>query len=264
MGKGGLLKSIVPGVLLAVMVASCGGQGGAASGAAALPDFGGVWENISGFRLDDFTGNDGDETGEREFRPVDPPYQGEYAERWKEVQASFAQGKPINDPTAGCLWPGVPRVIWNPYPQEIIVSDEGRRITFLNEYMSQVRRVFADGRGHPGPDELEPTYNGHSIGRWEDGALLVDTVGLREDTMLQNTGMMHSDVLEVKERWRLIEPDLLEGEITMIDPKAFSEPYVTRRLYRRHRDWSIQDYVCEENNRERIVDGVTTNLHPGR
>lgn len=228
---------------------------------AALPDLTGVWENISGFRIDEFTGDAtgyATELGEREFSPVDPPYMGEYARRWEQVKASFAQGEPVNDPTAGCLWPGVPRVIWNPYPKEILVTEGGERITFVNEYMSQVRRVFADGRGHPDPDELEPSYNGHSIGHWEGQTLVVDTVGLREDTMLQNTGMMHSDAMEVKERWRLVEPDLLEAEITMIDAKAFSGPYVTRRLYRRHRDWSIQDYVCEENNRERIVDGVTT------
>lgn len=151
-------------------------------------------------------------------------------------------------------------MIWNPYPKEIIVSDDGKRITFLEEYMSQVRRVFADGREHPPTDELELSYNGHTIGHWEGQTLVMDTVGLREDTMLQNTGMMHSDALEVKERWRLVEPDLLEAEITMIDPKAFTEPYVTRRLYRRHRDWSIQDFVCEENNRERVVDGVTMNV----
>lgn len=252
------------GAMLMALVAVAG-CAPAKNAAPALPDFRGVWDNISGFHIDAFTPTgDGeiDEQGRSEFRPADPPYNAEYAVKWQEVQKWHAEGKPVNDPTAACLWPGVPRVIWNPFPMEIIVSDEGRRIDFLHEYMSQVRRVFADGRAHPDPEDLEPTYNGHTIGHWEGETLVMDTVGLREDTMLQNTGMMHSDALRVQERWRLVEPDLLEAEITMLDPQAFTGPYVTRRLYRRHRDWDIRDYVCEENNRERIVDGVTTNLPP--
>ncbi|MGC4028408.1 MAG: hypothetical protein QM696_06030 [Steroidobacteraceae bacterium] len=252
--------SLAGAVLALFMLAGCSPAARTKS-APELPDFEGFWDNLSGFHIDDFTSAaKGDELGSREFRPADPPYNAEYAAQWKVVQESHAQGRPINDPTATCLWPGVPRVIWNPFPVEIVISDQGRRITFLEEYMSQVRRVYADGRGHP--EDVEPSYNGHTIGHWEGQTLVMDTVGLREDTMLQNTGMMHSDALQVKERWRLVEPDVLEAEITMIDPKAFTAPYVTRRLYRRHRDWTIQDYVCEENNRERIVDGVTTNFPP--
>lgn len=85
----------------------------------------------------------------------------------------------------------------------------------------------------------------------------MDTLGLRGDTMLQNTGMVHSDALRVQERWRLVEPDLLEAQVTMLDPGAFTRPYVTYRLYRRQPGWSISDYVCAENNREVVVDGVT-------
>jgi hypothetical protein len=154
----------------------------------------------------------------------------------------------------------VPRVIWNPYPLEIVVAAGGRRVMMIHEYMSQVRRVYADGRGHP--DDLETSYNGHTTGRWDNQTLVMDTVGLREDTMLQNTGMPHSAELRVQERWRLIGADLLEAEITLHDPLAFTAPYVTTRRYRRHRDWEISDYVCEENNRERIVNGVTRQQLP--
>lgn len=224
------------------------------------PDLGGVWENISGWNIDQFTTEDppGDDYGRAMFEPASPPYKGEFATRWEEVQAAYAAGTPINDPTAECVWPGVPRVIWNPFAQEIIISDDGKRVTILYEYMSQVRRIFTDGGKHPDPGTLEPTYNGYSIGFWDDNTLVIDTVGLRADTMIQNTGMMHSDALEVKERWYLESPDILRADISMVDDKAFSAPYVTSRLYRRHRDWAMVDYMCEENNRELIVNGVTT------
>ena len=229
--------------------------------AAKLPDFDGVWQNISGIHIDRFSGSsDGDPAGKASFKPAAPPYTPDYAARYAQVTAAHARGEPVNDPTATCLWPGVPRVIWNPYPLEIIISRAGKRVTMVHEYMSQVRYIHADGRSHP--DDVEDSYNGHTIGHWEGQTLVTDTIGLRADTMLQNTGMPHSDQLTVRERWRLREPDLLEAEIAMIDPKAFTKPYVTTRLYRRHRDWSISDYVCAENNRERSINGVTKQVMP--
>lgn len=235
-----------------------------------LPAFEGIWENLSGIHIDRLstggvnplsTGTS-DSTVARHFRPVAAPYNAVYAAEYEKVRASAARGQPINDPTARCIWPGVPRVIWSPYPVEIILSEGGKRVTFVHEYMSQVRRAYLDGREHP--SDLEPSYNGHTIGHWEGQTLVLDTVGLREDTMFTNLGQMHSDALRVQERWRLIDEDLLEAQITMTDPKVFTAPWVTYRLYRRQPTWDIMDYVCEENNREVIVDGVTRNVSAER
>ncbi len=49
----------------------------------------------------------------------------------------------------------------------------------------------------------------------------------------------------------------------MIDPKAFTAPYVSKRYFKRHRDWSMLEYVCEENNRNPTVGGVTQVVAPG-
>jgi hypothetical protein len=212
-----------------------------------LPDWSGVWENKSGIHLTDGPGI------ETNF----PPYNDEWAAKYRAVLASAKAGKPVNDPTASCIWPGVPRLIWQPYPFEIVFSPG--RVTTTHEIYSQVRRIYTDGRQHPA--DPDPSYNGHSIGHWEGDTLAVDTIGLRGDTMYQNTGMPHSDALHVVERWRLVGPDRLEIEVTMIDPKAFTKPYVSKRYYQRHRDWEMLEYICEENNRNPIVNGVTTVLH---
>lgn len=252
-------------LLLAVVLATALRAGAACIAAEAafgpLPDIEGVWHNRSGIHIDRFTVvTEADPRAQREFRPARPPYNSGYAAKYQAVLDAHARGTPVNDPTASCLWPGVPRLIWSPYPLEIVISDGGRHVYMLHEYMSQVRRIHVDGRDHPA--DPEPSYNGHTIGRWEGQTLVMDTVGLREDTMLQNTGMMHSASLRVQERWRLVEPDLLEAEVTMTDPGAFTEPYVTYRLYRRRDDWTINDYVCAENNREVVIDGVTQQRLP--
>ena len=211
-----------------------------------LPDWSGVWENKSGIHLTDGPG----------IEPNFPPYNDEWAAKYRAILASAAAGQPVNDPTANCLWPGVPRLIWQPYPFEIIFSPG--RVTTTHEIYSQVRRIHTDGRGHP--KEMDPSYNGHSIGHWEGQTLVVDTAGLRGDTMYQNTGMPHSDALRVVERWKLVGADRLEIEVTMIDPKAFTKPYVSKRYFERHRDWEMLEYVCEENNRNPVVNGVTQTI----
>src|SRR6185312_8669226 len=159
--------------------------------------------------------------------------------------------------TANCVWPGTPRVIVSPYPSEFLFTPG--RVTIVYEYMSQVRRVRTDGSRHPA--DLDPSYNGDSIGHWEgrgaNRTLVVDTVGLRDDTMYENTGLPHSDALHMVERIHLAGPDELVDEMTFDDPKAMTKPWKATWRYKRHRDWKILDYVCEENNRNPNVNGVT-------
>ena len=219
-------------------------SGSAGVAATPRPDWSGIWENVSGIH---FTRPDG--------KANPPPLNAEYAAKYKAVTDSAAAGTPVNDPTANCVWPGTPRVIVSPYPSEYLIAPD--RVTIVYEYMSQVRRVFTDGRAHPA--NLDPSYNGHSIGHWEGDTLVVDTAGLRADTMYENTGLPHSDQLTLKERIRLVGPNMLEDEVTAIDPKAMTKPWVAKIHYKRHRDWQILDYVCEENNRNPVdAKGVTS------
>jgi hypothetical protein len=230
-----------------------GGTGAAAAAQSAAasrnyPDWGGLWEPTDGLR---FTRPGG--------KPNPPQLTPEYAAIYKVSTDAAAAGRPVSDPTAACVWPGVPRVIANPYPNEILVQDG--RVTIIHEYMTQVRRIWTDGRGHP--QDLEPSFNGHSIGRWEGDTLVVETVGLRDDTRIEASGIPHSAQLKVQERIRLIGPDTLENEVTMIDPLAFTMPWVTTLKYTRHRDWQIMEYVCAENNRNPVsASGKTLTLGP--
>ncbi len=54
------------------------------------------------------------------------------------------------------------------------------------------------------PEDPDLTFNGHSIGHWEDDTLVVDTVGFTTDTRdRQSFGMQHSDKMRIVERMRL-------------------------------------------------------------
>src|SRR4051812_27808135 len=76
-----------------------------------------------------------------------------------------------DDPETNCLPTGVPRHA--PYPWKIVENPP--YIYFLFEgNIHSYRQIFMDGRRHPAnPD---PTWYGHSIGRWEKDTLVIDTV----------------------------------------------------------------------------------------
>jgi hypothetical protein len=212
-------------------------------------DFGGVWtpdqSNIYSYPP----------PGQRQH----PPLKGKYAEAYEGVLKAAAAGQVINDPGAACIPGGMPRIMVNPYPMEILHNRD--RLTILFEYQNQVRRLFLDGRKHPSGDDLYPTYLGDSIGRWEGDALVVETIGLRADTMFDATGIPHSDKLTVSERIYKESPTKLVDEITAIDPEALSQPWTVKRTYSFRSDWQVMENICLENNRNPVdANGVTRTI----
>jgi hypothetical protein len=153
----------------------------------------------------------------------------------------------IWDPSVKCLPPGMPKTMNAFYPFEILMTPG--RVTILTEFFNEIRRIWTDGRGHPGRDELEPTFSGHSIGRWEGDTLVVHTVGLRYDSLIDLTRAVHSDQLEVTERIRRVGPDTLETTMTLVDPVVFERPWTsTKRFVRQPPDAQVREYICGENN----------------
>jgi hypothetical protein len=214
-----------------------------------LPDWDGIWERVGSITW---------EPDGKPGVPENPPFTPEYAEKYRKTTEAAREGHPVQDPTSRCLPPGMPRIMTMSYPMEILMTPG--QVTIIAEWSSQVRRVFTDGRGHPAPDDLDPTFNGHSIGHWEgkgkDAVLVIDTVGIRGDTGFDASGIEHSDQIHVVERMRQSAPDMLEDQITVIDPKAFVHPWVVTKKYKRGGpDAKIMEYVCEENNRETILPG---------
>ena len=93
------------------------------------------------------------------------------------------------DPEGYCLPPGGPRMMATPYPAEIIQLPEQKRIIMIFEGATHIwREISMDGREHPKGDALNPTYLGHSVGRWEGDTLVVDIVGFSEATWLDYFG----------------------------------------------------------------------------
>lgn len=125
-------------------------------------------------------------------------------------------------------------------PKLLLIMEEG----------DPPRQVFLDGRSHP--KDPNPSFYGHSIGRWEGDTLAVDTTGLNSLTWIGFDGFPQTEMQRVTERFR--RPDLghLEVEITVDDPSAFQKPWTMKRTHSlAPKDIEIMESICTENERDR-------------
>lgn len=157
---------------------------------------------------------------------------------------SIAENGPNQEQQAQCLPPGLPGVMQQPYPIEILYSPG--RVTIFTEAYEQARRIYTDGRALP--EEPDLFFNGTSIGRWDGDTLHVTTVGLHPSTYI-SPGINHGEGARIEERIWLDKPGQLIDEMTITDPEVLKEPFVTRVAYKLDNAFPLREYVCAENNR---------------
>jgi len=209
-------------------------------------DLTGIWINQGGI---------GWTPGVPPGRAQNPPLTPDYAKIFQTHLANAAAGHPTGDPTAGCLPPGMPRIMTMTYPMEITMGPD--RVMIFAEWEEQVRRIFTDGR--PLDDDPDPTFNGESAGHWEGNILVATSLGFRADTNMEASGLPKSDKAIAYERIWLADDDTLRDEFTLVDPVAFVKPWTVTKTYKRAPPgFKIMEYVCLENNRNPVdANGAT-------
>ena len=182
------------------------------------------------------------QAGARAPRREPAPYQPWAA---KKVLDSFNR-RAIDDPTAFCKKPGVPRVASvGLFPMQIIQTP--KTIVMIYEYMDSYRTIAMNSRH---PDDLEPSFMGDSVGRWEGDTLVVDVSGFNDKTWLIGVGTFHTEALHVTERYTMADRDMINYEATMEDPKVLTKPWVYRTTIMRREGTRLREYECEENNQD--------------
>lgn len=225
-----------------------------AKAGAALPNWSGVWV-IAGppSNTTTFDGATADPPGSDAITPgvrQHPPYNAAWEAKYVEAIKRSAQGL-LPDPLTLCLPRGTPGNMRSPDQYEFILTPSQVWISIENG--SQLRRIWTDGREHLKDDELFETYTGDSIGHWEGDTLVVDTIGLKADMIIDRTGATLSNKAHIVERIRRIDADTMEDQFTIDDPVALTRQWkVTRRYKPSGPGARIFDYACSENNRNPI------------
>jgi hypothetical protein len=181
--------------------------------------------------------------------PDAPKLTPEYLAKWNAIAASRISGSYETDNIHNCLPPGMPAMMSAAYGMEIMQDEQ--KVTIFSEHQDALRRIYLDGR-KPSPQVLaDPTYAGYSTGRWEGDTLVVDTVALTTKSYIDGSSP-HSEQMTVHERLRLVEPGLLENEITVNDPEALTEPWRVVRRYRKasYPNDELREFACAEGLRD--------------
>ena len=135
---------------------------------------------------------------------------------WAKAKFQENSGKQ-SETDRRCLPPGVPRIMFQARPFEIVQS--ANRILFLYEGGAHVwRQVWMDARDHP--KDPNPDWLGHSIGHWDGDTLVVDTVGFNDRTWLDDAGRSHTEQLHVIEKLTKTGSAAMKYEVVIDDPGA--------------------------------------------
>jgi len=128
-----------------------------------------------------------------------------------------------DDPHVRCAPPGGPRQFAVPFGMQIVQAPHMNRIFFMSGGATRPwREIFMDGREHP--EYLNPSYFGHSIGKWEGDTLVIDTIGFNQRFWLHRDGFPHTESLHLVERISRPSHGVLRYEITIDDPAAYTAP----------------------------------------
>jgi hypothetical protein len=163
----------------------------------------------------------------RELKTVDgqaPPLKPDAAKIYEAHKRQLRARDLSFDPTAKCISPGLPRMLYLPYPFEIIQRQQ--KITYLFAWNYWNRHVYLTDKGKEVP---YPLSLGLSHGKWEGETLVITTTDLRADnTLLDSAGMPRSESMKITERLRLLDSGkTLEARFTFDDPETFTRPWNT-------------------------------------
>jgi hypothetical protein len=181
------------------------------------------------------------------FRPPFTPWGQARFDAAKPMQGPTAVAGQENAPTLHCDPDGPPRVLNLPNPFEII-QIPGRVFMFF-ELGHVWRTIWTDGRALP--KDPDPSWLGYSVGKWEGDTFVVDTIGFNDKLWVDVYGSPRSDQMHLTERYRRLNHDTLELQITMDDPKAYTKVWANPpKLHKLEPAWEIAEWFCviEEEN----------------
>jgi len=157
----------------------------------------------------------------------------------RQVQAANV---PESDPKfLNCQPYGFVREVTNPLPMQIV--RDGEHLLVRYEEWALLRPIYLDGREHP--EHRTPSLLGHSVGRIENGVLIVETERVTPDRVSDASRLGHTGELKGVERYTVREnPRRLELTLTLDDPATFTKPMVVTKTWLYTPDVELVQDTC--------------------
>lgn len=201
----------------------------------------GVWLNA------EYKGSSSHTELERVLRTVDgnlPPMLPWASELLNKRIKDSQEGLPFASTLALCLPGGIPLMLFgDDVPVKIVETPEDVTMLFMEGNRFRVIPMNADHA-----KEIDPSYMGDAVGKWQGDTLVVDNVGLSERTTLDQIGMPHTEKLHVTERYRRTGKDSMEIRVTIDDPGTFTKPWDAKVNYKlAPAGTRVTEDICENN-----------------
>jgi hypothetical protein len=251
------------GLRLAVLVVACAAAARAAPNSAErvrafarLPHWAGIWQSTVWWLVDETGRPPG---GSAQIRADSqlirtPPYNHEWAAKYEAGIKGSAALAARNAVFKACMRP-FPGLMESPRTFQVVTVPEETLLVFES---AQVRHIYTDGRAHPAADDLWETPLGDSVGHWERDVLVIDTIARLSSepvTVLAWMSLLSKEA-HFTERFRLLDEDTLENQLTIEDPVALARPWSVTLKYKRLRNMRrMIPYDCDENDRNPVIDG---------
>jgi hypothetical protein len=166
----------------------------------------------------------------------------------KTLQADREVRDHRDDPLNNCMPPGVPRINMTtangPHPLKIVQTPTLVVLLYETSVNSTFRQVFLDGRTFP--KDPQPTWLGYSVGRWDGGSLVVDTLGFNGLAWVDTAkGHPQTPSAHVTERFTRRDIGHMDIDITIDDPGAYAKPWQARVPFHLLPDTDLIETYCE-------------------
>jgi len=222
------------------------------------PDLSGLWQPMR-LNLGNLKGKGKGKAAPPPRAPGEPP-----AAQFGDLGAGFENGLPYTEwgrktrderkgnnskdnPDAHCQPLGLMQLHTHPFEKKI-VQGPGTIVIMYNAN-NDVRQILTNGQTLPevGP-QLAPWWYGYSVGKWEGDTLVVTTLGFRDDVWLDVNGSPLTGSGKLVERFTRVNFGTLQIDVTIEDPKAYTEPFTVRVTQQLMRDTELFESVCEDRD----------------
>jgi hypothetical protein len=122
-------------------------------------------------------------------------------------------------------------------------------VSIMQEMVHEARIIPLDGRPHASPNIR--SYMGDARGHWDGNTLVVETTNFLPNKTgigLNGGGTPTSDALKLTERYTRVDPNTVNYEVTIDDPKTYVQPFKVAFPLTQEPGYQNFEYACHEGN----------------